>query len=148
MAPESDYSHLFESAASGARLAEAGINVNIGGHGQREGLGGHWEMWAFAKGGMSPMQALKTATISPARYLGLDADIGSLEAGKLADLVILDANPLEDIRNSDKIDKVMLNGRLYDAATLSEEVTGDRKITEPYWWSWPQAELTREMSAD
>jgi imidazolonepropionase-like amidohydrolase/Tol biopolymer transport system component len=138
MAPESNYAALFDSAANGKRLSEAGVNVNIGGHGQREGLGGHWEMWAFAKGGMSPMQALATGTISPARYLGLDADLGSLEVGKLADLIILNADPLADIRNSDQIDRVMQNGRLYDAATLNEEVSGDRKLENLYWWKSAQ----------
>jgi len=141
MAPDSEYAPVVDSAANGKRLAERGVDVNIGGHGQREGLGGHWEMWAFARGGMSPMQALKTATNSPARYLGMDADIGSLEPGKLADLLILDRNPLEDIRNSDAIDKVMLNGRLYEAESLQEVVTGTRRLRDLYWWNEPQAEL-------
>jgi cytosine/adenosine deaminase-related metal-dependent hydrolase len=78
------------------------------------------------------MEALKAGTITPARALGF-RDIGSLEPGKLADLVILDADPLADIRNSDKIAKVMLNGRLYDAMTLNEEVTGTRRRL-PYHW--------------
>ncbi len=80
------------------------------------------------------MQALATGTIAPARYLGMDRDIGSLEPGKLADLVILDSNPLEDIYESDRVHKVMLNGRLYDAATLNEEVTGERELAPLYWW--------------
>ena len=87
------------------------------------------------------MQALQTATSSPAAYLGLDADLGSLEVGKLADLLILHHNPLDDIRNSDDISKVMLNGHLYDAATLDEEITGSRKIMPLYWWNSPQRHL-------
>jgi imidazolonepropionase-like amidohydrolase len=134
MAPESNYAQLYESAATGRRLAEAGVVVNIGGHGQREGLGAHWEMWSFALGGMSPLQALATGTINPARYLGMDTEIGSLEVGKLADLVVLNGNPLEDIYQTDRVYKVMLNGRLYDAATMNEEVTGDRTLRPLYWW--------------
>ncbi|MCZ6618207.1 MAG: amidohydrolase family protein, partial [Gammaproteobacteria bacterium] len=132
MAPESDYKDD-DSAASAKVLMEAGVMVNIGAHGQREGLASHWEMWSFARGGMSPMQALSTATINPATYLAMDGDLGSIEAGKLADLVILDANPLIDIRNSEKISHVVLNGRVYLSGTLEEVTTGDRKL-EPFWW--------------
>jgi imidazolonepropionase-like amidohydrolase len=109
------------------------VQVNIGAHGQQEGLGAHWEMWSFVKGGWTPLQALQAATISPARTLGMERDLGSLEVGKLADLVVLDANPIDNIRNSDKVSKVMLGGRLYDSMTLNEEVTGNR-IRAPYWW--------------
>ena len=141
MAPEAEYTALKNSSAAGKALAQAGVYVNIGGHGQREGLGAHWEMWSFALGGMSPMQALHTGTLAPAQHLGMDADLGSIEAGKLADLIVLDANPLDDIHNSDNISQVMLNGRLYEASTLNEVVTGDRKLRDVYWWSEPQSEL-------
>jgi imidazolonepropionase-like amidohydrolase len=94
-------------------------------------------MWSFVRGGWSPLEALKAGTITPARALGF-TDIGSLQPGKLADLVILDADPLADIRNTDKVAKVMLNGRLYDAATLNEEVTGTRR-RQPYWWEKDEA---------
>ena len=107
--------------------------VSIGAHGQREGLAAHWEMWSFARGGMSPLQALMTATTEPARHLGFDKDIGTLEEGKLADLVILSENPLEDIHNTDKVEHVMQGGRLYEAATMNEVVTGDKKRL-PYYW--------------
>ncbi len=141
MAPDSEYQATVDSAAAAKRLAERGLPVNIGGHGQREGLGVHWELWSLARGGMTPMQALVAGTRAPARHLGMDADIGALEVGKLADLVILNSNPLQDIRNSDDIDKIMLNGRLYAAATLDEIATGDGRIQDPYWWNQPQARL-------
>ena len=132
IAPIDDY-HYIAVAAQAKKLADEGVLVTIGAHGQREGLGSHWEMWGFAQGGMSPLEVLRTATIAAATKLGMEDDIGSIETGKLADLVILDANPLDDIYQTDKIDKVMLNGRLYDAATLNETVTGDRK-TQPFFW--------------
>ena len=131
-APEEDFYDTVSASTSKA-LADQGVMVSIGAHGQREGLASHWEMWSFAKGGMSPIEVLRTATTAPARALGFADDLGSLEAGKLADLVVIDANVVEDIYQSDKVEMVMLNGRLYDAATLNEMVTGNRK-TEPFYW--------------
>ncbi len=131
-APESDFRDD-DAAASAKQLMERGVLVNIGAHGQREGLASHWEMWSFARGGMSPMEVLATATINPARYLGMDADIGSLVPGKLADMVLLRSNPLEDIRRSDDISHVMLNGRLYRTPDLAETVSGDAAAPSLYW---------------
>ena len=133
MAPPSDYQAFRDSAANAKRLMELGVLVNTGAHGQREGLGSHWEMWAFVEGGMSPLQALKAATINPARYMGFARDIGSLEPGKLADLLVLDGDPLEDIRVTDDIAFVVLNGRVYEGGTLSEQLTGERKLAPFYW---------------
>ncbi len=140
MAPESDYRDN-EAAAAAKELNDLGIKVNIGAHGQREGLAAHWEMWSFVRGGFSPMEALATATINPASYLKMDADIGSLEKQKLADLVILDANPLEDIRNSDKISHIMANGRLYEARTLRQVHSGDTELKPFYWQGKPQSDI-------
>jgi imidazolonepropionase-like amidohydrolase len=133
MSPDADYAH-FAIGRIGKQLADRGVSVHTGAHGQREGLATHWEMWMFVQAGMSPMQALQAATISPAGYLGYDHDLGSIETGKLADLVIMNSNPLSDIRNSEDLDKVMLNGRLYDVRSLDEEITGSRKTREFYWW--------------
>lgn len=131
-APDEDYAD--DDAARGAKqLADRGVPVSIGAHGQQQGLAAHWELWSFARGGMSPLEALKTGTIWPAQHLGFAADIGSIEDGKLADLVILNSDPLTDIRNSDDIEMVMLNGRLYEAATLNEVETGTTKRAK-YWW--------------
>ena len=132
MAPEEDYADAV-SAATAKKLMEAGVLVNIGAHGQREGLAAHWEIWSFSRGGMSPVQALKTATINPAKFLGYDDDLGSLEDGKLADLIILSGNPLEDIRQTDQVEHVMIGGRLYESKTLNEIHTGDRSRL-PYWF--------------
>ena len=132
IAPEEDYADTW-AAREARKLADRGVQVNIGAHGQQDGIGAHWEMWSFVKGGWTPLQALQAATIMPAKTLGLDRDLGTLEQGKLADLVILDANPVENIRNSDKVNMVMLGGRLYDAATLNERITGDR-VRPAYWW--------------
>lgn len=140
MAPEADYRDD-DAAAAAKGLVDAGILVNTGGHGQREGLATHWEMWSFVRGGFSPMEALAAATINPARYLGMDGDIGSLEPGKLADLVIIDGNPLEDIRQTDRISHVVLNGRVYAAESLSEVFTGDSKLQPFYWQGRPESAI-------
>jgi imidazolonepropionase-like amidohydrolase/Tol biopolymer transport system component len=132
IAPEGDYVDD-NSAREAHKLAKAGVPVAIGAHGQEAGIAAHWELWSFVRGGMSPVEALAAGTIESAKSLGYDKDVGSIEAGKLADLVVLDADPSADIRNSDKIAKVMIGGRLYDAATLNEEVTGTRKRL-PYYW--------------
>lgn len=132
MAPMEDYSDA-ASAASAKRLMEAGVPVSIGAHGQREGLAAHWEMQSFQRGGMSPLQALMTATTEPARHLGLAKDLGSIEAGKLADLVIMDQDPLADIANAESLTHVMIGGRLYESATMNEVETGTKQRL-PYWW--------------
>ncbi|XHS77419.1 amidohydrolase family protein [Burkholderiaceae bacterium UC74_6] len=131
-APEQDF-NVNTVAKTATELARAGVKVNIGAHGQREGLGTHWEMWSFGLGGMTPLEALRTATINPAHYLGLDKDIGSLEAGKLADLVVISGDVLKDIRQSDRIDAVMVNGRLYDVATMNEKISRD-KPRKPFFF--------------
>ena len=139
-APEPDFRDD-DAAAVAKQLMELGVLVNTGAHGQREGLATHWEMWSFAEGGMNPMQMLATATINPARYLGMDGDLGSIEVGKLADLQVVDGNPLTDIKTTDHITHVMVNGRLYRASDLGEEVTGSRPAPTLWWHNQPQHQI-------
>jgi imidazolonepropionase-like amidohydrolase/Tol biopolymer transport system component len=132
MAAAEDFNHVL--IARGAKqIMDAGGLVLLGAHGQMQGLAAHWELWMMEQGGMTPMEALKVATINGARYLGLDADIGSLEIGKLADLVVLDRNPLENIRNTDSVRMVMLNGRLYEAETMNE-IGNHPRPRAPFYW--------------
>ena len=107
-------------AESAKALTDLGVDVQLGAHGQMQGLAAHWELWMFGQGGMTNHEALRAATLNGARYVGLDGDLGSLEPGKLADLLVLSEDPLEDLRNSREIRYVMANGRLYDAATMDQ----------------------------
>ncbi len=119
---------------------DAGVRINMGAHGQLQGLGAHWEIWMMQQGGMTNHQALETATINPATSLGLDKWIGSLETGKLADLIIMDKNPLENIRNTTSIRYTMVNGRLYDCEQMNEIGNYNKPRTKFYW------ELSKNIS--
>lgn len=121
------------NAREAKKLAQRGVKVSIGAHGQQAGVGAHWELGSFVRGGMTPVEALKAGTIVPAQSLGMAKDIGSIEVGKLADLVILSDDPSVDIANSDNIEKVMLGGRLYDAKTMNEVGTGTAKRRAYFW---------------
>jgi imidazolonepropionase-like amidohydrolase/Tol biopolymer transport system component len=134
MIPEKEYEigHI-ATAQSCKKLSDAGVKVNVGAHGQIQGLGVHWEMWMLAQGGMTPMEALRAATLNGASLLGMDTEIGSLKAGKLADLVVLDKNPLEDIQNTNSVSYTMINGRLYDAATMNETGNYNRPRSKFFW---------------
>ncbi|MBV7258897.1 amidohydrolase family protein [Erythrobacter crassostreae] len=133
-----DWAFVDDNAAREARkVAQRGVKVSIGAHGQQAGIGAHWEIWTFARGGMSPVEALKAATIAPAESLGMDKDVGSLEVGKLADLLVLTADPTANIRDSDKIESVMIGGRMYDSKTMNEVATGTAK-RRVYWWEGGQ----------
>jgi hypothetical protein len=130
--------HVFEDHAKFVKdLVEAGGLAGVGSHGQLQGLGYHWEIWSMQSGGTSNHNMLKVATILGATGIGLNGDIGSLEMGKLADLIVLDKNPLEDIRNTNSILFVMKNGRLYEGNTLNE-VYPLKKDAGKFWWKQPE----------
>ncbi|MGB0893142.1 MAG: amidohydrolase family protein [Parashewanella sp.] len=131
-APDEHYNH-FNVAKVANELSNAGIVANIGAHGQREGLGAHWEIWMYAQGGMSNLDALKTATINPAKTFGMDHQLGSITKGKLADLIVIDGDPLTDIRTTDKVTHTMVNGKLYNAETMNQ-LNGEKTKRKPFYF--------------
>lgn len=134
MLPEEEYEngHILVSK-SVKKLSDAGVKVNMGAHGQIQGIGVHWEIWMMKQGGMTSLAALKTATINPAINLGLDSQIGSLQPGKLADLIVMDKDPLSDIYNTESVRYTMINGRLYDSETMNEIGNNEKSRGKFYW---------------
>jgi len=131
MLPEEEYEngHILVSKSC-KKLADAGVKVNMGSHGQLEGLGAHWEMWMLAQGGMTPLQVIRAGTMNGAEYIGMGDQIGSIEVGKLADLMIMEENPLVDIHHTESIKYVVINGRMYTSKTMSEY----GKDNGPHFW--------------
>ena len=134
MAPIEEYEngHILVSK-SAKKLSDLGVLVNTGAHGQIQGLGMHWETWMMHQGGMTNLESLRAATLNGAETLGLDDQIGSLEVGKLADLIVIDGNPLVDIFQSQNVKFTMVNGRLYDTSTMNE-VGNHEHARTPFWW--------------
>jgi len=132
-------------AASANAILKAGGHIGLGGHGQMDGLGDHWELWAMAAGGMTPHDVLRVATIQGANAIGMEQDLGSLEPGKLADLIVLDANPLEDIHNTNTVRYVMKNGRLYEGQTLNEVWPRQRQLPRMWWWGGEPAKAAESL---
>ena len=127
--------HVFQkTAAQAAKIIRAGGRVGVGSHGQLQGLGYHWEMWSLASG-LTPMETLRAATLHGAEIIGLAQDLGSIEPGKLADLVVLDRNPLEDIHNSNSVRYVVKNGEIFEGSTLDRIWPSPKKLQPLWWWT-------------
>ncbi len=128
--------HVFKKLATeAAKIVRAGGRVGIGGHGQLQGIQVHWEMWALQSGGLTPMETLRAATLHGAEAIGYAQDLGSIEPGKLADLVVLDKNPLENIRNTNSVRYVMKNGELFDGETLDKLAPQKMPRGKQWWWN-------------
>lgn len=132
-APEWDYWHV-EVAKAAKTLRDAGVKIQVGGHGQLQGMSANWEIWMLTQGGFSNFEALRAATIDGADYLGLSKQIGSLEVGKQADLVVLNSNPLENIQATIDTGYVMVDGRLFDVAKDMAEIGNRGEAAPVFHW--------------
>ena len=130
-----DSEYIFPQIAKGAAdIVAAGGRVGVGGHGELQGMQCHWEMWGYAMGGMKNHDVLRTATIMGAEAIGYGQELGSLEIGKMADLIILDKNPLDDIRNTNTIRFVMKNGEMFEGDTLNQIYPQQKPPPNAWWW--------------
>ncbi len=122
-------------AAAAAKIIRAGGRVGIGGHGQLQGIQVHWEMWLLHSGGLSNLETLRAATLHGAEAIGYAQDLGSIEVGKLADLIVLAEDPLQDIRNTNTIRYVIKNGELFEGDTLNQVWPQPKPLAPLWWWN-------------
>jgi Tol biopolymer transport system component/imidazolonepropionase-like amidohydrolase len=144
-APDNQYNHI-EVAKYAKTLNDQGVSVHIGAHGQRAGLAAHWELWSMEQGGFTPWQALRGGTIDGATHLGMDKQIGSIEVGKLADMVVVDGDVLTDLRRSEFVDFTVLNGRVFEAATMNE--LGNKTLRQPFFFEQDNQRFMPQDSKD
>jgi len=110
-----------QTAADAARLQDAGVHVTLGAHGELQGLGVHWELWALGgEGAMEPLDALRAATVDGARYLGLQEVLGSVQPGRMADLLLVEGDPTVDLQATTAVRHVIVNGVLVREGTGGE----------------------------
>lgn len=114
-------------------IVRAGGKIGMGSHGQLQGLGAHWELWAMASAGLTPLEAIRAATATAAEVMGMEDDIGSLEVGKLADLIVFDRSPLDDLKNTTSIRYVMKAGTLWNGDTMDEVWPSKRVRPKGLW---------------
>ncbi len=133
-------------AAQVTKILRAGGLIGVGAHGQLQGLGYHWELWMLASGGMTPLEVIRCATLNGSKIIGRPQDLGSIEPGKLADLVILDKNPLDDIHNTNTIRWVMKNGELFEGDTLNQLWPEQKKLEPLFFWGYDRPKAGEPLS--
>jgi hypothetical protein len=134
-APEDDW--IFKGVAeAAAKIVKHGGAVGVGAHHEVQGIGTPWDLLLISSGGMPPHDVLRVGTIFGARSIGLDRELGSVEPGKLADLIVFDGNPLADLRAILKPRYVMRNGFLFESETLDEVWPQQRKLPRRWWMDW------------
>ena len=144
-APDNQYNHV-NVAEYAKTLRDNGVGVHIGAHGQREGLAAHWELWIMEQGGFTPWEALRGGTIDGAVHLGMDKDIGSIEVGKLADLVVINGDVLNNLKLSEMVEYTVLNGRIYEAATMNE--VGAKQKRQPFFFERNNVRFMPQQTAN